>query len=152
MSAFGLLAITAGAAIALQATMNAQLGILLKSSFLATGFAFFMSGLVTILVMVIVGKNYPDMSDIKSVPWYLWLGGGLLSAFGVGMFYYLIPQMGVGSMMSYALTGQLLIALVASHFGWFNLPITTINHTKLLGAVLLIGGMILINWDSNREF
>ncbi len=44
-----------------------------------------------------------------------------------------------------ALTGQLLIALVATHFGWFNLPITTINHTKLLGAVLLIGGMIFIN-------
>jgi len=41
-------------------------------------------------------KKVPQMADIKSVPVYLWFSGGALSAFGVGMFYYLIPKMGGG--------------------------------------------------------
>ncbi len=49
-------------------------------------------------------------------------------------------------MMSYALTGQLLIALLASHFGWFNLPIKSIDTIKTIGAILLIIGVVFINW------
>jgi transporter family-2 protein len=85
--------------------------------------------------------------DIKSVPWYLWFTGGALSAFGVGMFYYLIPKMGVGSMMSYALSGQILIAIIASHFGWFDLPVKPINAIKFSGAIALIVGVLLLNWE-----
>ena len=40
MSYLSLYALAAGAAIALQATMNAQLGVLLKSSITATSIAF----------------------------------------------------------------------------------------------------------------
>ncbi|MGJ8693582.1 MAG: DMT family transporter [Thalassotalea sp.] len=145
MSIFVLLAIAAGAAIAIQATMNAQLGVVLKNSILATGIAFLLSLLITLLVMLITTKQYPNLSEIKAVPIYLWCGGAL-SAFGVGMFYYLIPKMGAGSMMSYALTGQILIAIVASHFGWFNLPIKSIDSIKTIGAALLIIGVLLINW------
>ena len=92
-------------------------------------------------------KQVPQMADIKSVPVYLWFSGGALSAFGVGMFYYLIPKMGVGSMMSYALSGQILIAIVASHFGWFELPVKPITQLKIAGALLLVTGVLLLNWE-----
>ena len=87
------------------------------------------------------------MTDIKSVPLYLWFSGGALSAFGVGLFYYLIPKMGVGSMMSYALSGQILIAIVASHYGWFDLPEKSISTIKVAGLVSLITGVLLLNWE-----
>jgi len=87
------------------------------------------------------------MADIKSVPVYLWFSGGALSAFGVGMFYYLIPKMGVGSMMSYALSGQIIIAIIASHFGWFELPVRPITGLKIAGSFSLIAGVILLNWE-----
>ena len=109
MGYWPVLALVAGAAIAIQATMNAQLGVLLKSTMLGTGVAFLFSCVFTVLVMVLSTKQYPQIADIKSVPLYLWFSGGALSAFGVGIFYYLIPKMGVGSMMSYALSGQILI-------------------------------------------
>jgi transporter family-2 protein len=152
MSYFSLLAMAAGAAIAIQASMNAKLGVLLKSAMMGTSIAFFVSCVFAVSAMVISTmvfstKHVPQMADIKSVPVYLWLSGGALSAFGVGMFYYLIPKMGVGSMMSYALSGQIIIAIVASHFGWFELPVKPITSLKLAGAFSLVAGVLLLNWE-----
>ena len=48
-------------------------------------------------------------------------------------------------MMSYALAGQLLLAVVASHFGWFDIPVKQIDFIKLVGILALIAGVILIN-------
>ncbi len=148
MNLLSLLALSAGAAIALQATMNAQLGVLLKNSLMGTSIAFLSSFIFTVSAMMISAKHYPSLVQVKSIPWYLWGTGGALSAFGVGMFYYLIPKMGVGAMMSYALSGQLLIAMIASHFGWFELPVKPLNNVKIAGAVLLVIGIILINKEA----
>ncbi len=152
MSYLSSLALVAGAAIAIQATMNAQLGVLLKSSLLGTSIAFLVSCVFTVCAVMLSTRQYPQMSDIKSVPFYLWFSGGALSAFGVGLFYYLIPKMGVGSMMSYALSGQILIAVVLSHLGWFGLPVKQIDVMKVFGAVSLIIGVILINWESRNAY
>jgi len=92
------------------------------------------------------------MAEIKSVPLYLWFSGGALSAFGVSIFYYLIPKMGVGSMMSYALSGQILIAIIASHFGWFDLPVKPINIIKVSGAISLVIGVLLLNWEPSYAY
>ncbi|PHR83287.1 MAG: hypothetical protein COA59_12760 [Colwellia sp.] len=148
MTYLSFLALAAGAAIAIQATMNSQLGVLLKSSMMGTTIAFLFSLIFTISAMLISVKSYPNLDEVKSVPLYLWFTGGALSAFGVGMFYYLIPKMGVGSMMSYALSGQILIAIIASHLGWFDLPVKPINTVKITGVILLIVGVLLINWES----
>jgi transporter family-2 protein len=137
-------AFLAGAAIALQATMNARLGVLLNSSLAATATAFFFRFLIMVAAYSLTSENLISTSSLKSVPWYLWFGG-LFSAFGVGMFYFLIPKMGVCPMMSLALTGQLIIAITSSHYGFFNLPIQQINPLKIVGVVLLIVGIVLIN-------
>ena len=50
-------------------------------------------------------------------------------------------------MMSYALAGQILLAMIASHFGWFNLPVKQLDVVKVTGIVALIVGITLINFD-----
>jgi len=140
-----LIAFVAGAAIATQASLNAQLGIIVKNSLFATTVAFFSSFMFTLITLVFITNNLPSTQSIKEVPYYLWFSGGLLSSFGVGAFYWLIPKMGVGPMVSYALTGQLLLAMTAGHFGWFQLPVTPISTSKLVGISLLILGIILTN-------
>jgi len=152
VSYLSLLALLAGVAIAIQATMNAQLGVLLKSSMVGTSVAFLFSFVFIVSAMLLLTKQYPKMDEIKSVPLYLWFSGGALSAFGVGLFYYLIPKMGVGSMMSYALSGQILIAIIASHFGWFDLPVKPINVIKISGTISLIIGVLLINWETSYAY
>lgn len=140
------LAVAAGAAIALQAGMNAQLGVLLRNSLFATAIVFGISCLVTASAAFTALRQPPSFSLIQAVPVYLWFGG-LLSAFGVGLFYFLIPRMGVGQMMSFALTGQILVAMISSHFGWFDLPQRPITQARGLGVAALVAGIMLINWE-----
>ena len=147
MGYLALLALIAGAAIAAQASMNTQLGVLLKSPLIGTVVAFTSSSIFTLVAVVAFTKHYPQAGTIRSVPIYLWFTGGALSAFGVGMMYYLIPKMGVGPMMSYALTGQIIVAVIASHFGWFDFPIKRLSGLKFIGLVAMINGILLINWE-----
>lgn len=154
MSGFTVFALIAGGCIAVQAAMNAQLGQLIGNSWLATSYAFFTS-------FVLVGV-YVVMSDItsnntwtslefssvaRSVPWYLWLSC-IFSVIGVGSLYFLIPKMGVGNLMSISLTGQIVIAMVISHFGFFESPIREMSLSKLIGAVMLVSGIVLINREN----
>ncbi|GAA6168649.1 DMT family transporter [Sessilibacter corallicola] len=151
MNALPILAFCAGSAIAVQASMNAQLGVLLKSSMLGTGIAFLFACFFTVLV-VVSSKQYPLLTDVKTVPIYLWFSGGAIAAFGVGVFYYLIPKMGVGSMMSFALSGQILTAIISSHFGWFDQPTKPIDSKVIIGTAALVVGILLINWESSHDY
>ena len=146
MNYLSLLSLLAGAAIATQVSMHAQLGVLLKNSLIGTTVAFSCSAIFTLIAVLASTKHYPQVEAVRSVPIYLWFTGGLFSAFGVAMFYYLTPKMGVGPMMSYALTGQILIAIIASHFGWFDLPVRSITFVKFAGVLSMIMGIFLINW------
>lgn len=142
-----LLALLAGAAIATQAGMNAQLGMLLDNSLLGTAIVFACSCLFSLGAFWAFSNTYPTLENVRAVPIYLWFGGGAISAFGVALFYYLIPKMGIGSMMSYALTGQILLAVTANHFGWFEMPVKPINLLKFTGVLALVIGVLFINWE-----
>ena len=148
LSLWAVAATLAGAAIATQSGLNSQLGVLLKNPLIATTIAFSFSALFTLTALLVFTKNYPQAVDIKVIPTYLWFSGSFFSAFGVAMFFYLAPKMGVGSMMSYALSGQIVVAIISSHFGWFDLPLKPITALKLLGVAALIGGILLINWQN----
>jgi hypothetical protein len=64
---------------------------------MGTSVAFVCAAACTLLAMLVSAqllsnKVYPQLSDIRSVPLYLWFSGGALSAFGVSVhsttFYY----------------------------------------------------------------
>lgn len=142
------LALSAGGAIAIQAGMNARLGVELGNTMLGTSAAFAVACMVSLSVVALQRAGLPSMDRLQSVPLYLW-GGGIISAFGVGMFYFLIPRMGVGPMMSFALTGQIVLAVICSHFGWFDQPIKPVNTTRVIGLLVLVAGVSLIYWEKN---
>ena len=144
MNYVALLALLAGAAIAIQAGMNAQLGVLLKSPLLAAAVTFMVACGCALIVAAMTARQFPSATSIYTVPGYLWFSGAI-SAFGVASFYFLIPRMGIGPMMSFALTGQLLIAMLISHYGWFDLPKTSITFSKSMGVLAMIAGIVLIN-------
>ncbi len=138
-------ALLAGAAIAAQASMNAQLGVLLRSAMLGTGVAFLVGLGFILLAFFTLSRDFPPFEVIRAVPVYLWFSGGALSAFAICTYFYLIPQMGIGSLMSWALTGQVIVAMLAGHFGWFDLPVQAVNLPRLAGVAALVLGIILIN-------
>ena len=144
---FALAALLAGAAIATQAGMNARLGSLLDNALIGTAIAFAGSCLFTVVAVVVSTRRYPSLEAVAAVPLYLWFAGGLFAAFGVGMFYYLIPRMGLGPMMAFALCGQMTVAMLASHYGWFSQPVQPLTTVKGAGLLAMLTGILLINWE-----
>lgn len=143
-------ALLAGSCIAVQAAMNARLGQIINNTWLATSYAFFTSFLLVFLMFLLLNTTgitiQWQQTSFSEVPWYLWFSC-VLSVIGVGSMYWLIPKMGVGTLMSYALTGQLIVAMLISHFGLFESPQKFISMTKLAGSLLLIMGILLLNKD-----
>ena len=139
------LAFLAGIALATQATLNTHLGQLLSSSLLATLVAFLSSSVAISFAILVSLKKLPSLAIIQTVPLYLWFTGGLLSAFALALFYYLIPKIGILPLISLSLAGQLMFAVIAGHFGFFNFPITPIDTSKTVGIVSMLLAIFLIN-------
>ena len=140
-----LLAFTGGVLLAIQGGLNAQLGVYLKNPLLATFIAFFYSTSFAFLGVAISIKSYPSLEQIRQVPAYLWFSGAIFSVFGISLYYYTIPKLGISSMVSLGLSGQLIFSVFASHFGWFGLPEDPIAYKKILGVLTLIISIIMIN-------
>ena len=152
MNYLPLLAIFAGVAISLQATLNARLGVLLQSTLLGTGIAFMVGCLLCLTLVAVTGKFEVKATTLTKVPVYLWFAGGALGALGVGLLYFLIPQMGIGPMTVFSLAGQLLVATAVSHYGWFDLPQNPLTLQKLIGFFALFTGVLLVNGEKFHAY
>ena len=140
-----MLAILGGVFLAAQAGLNANLGVLLKNPLLASIIAFLSSTIFAIAFISFSIKSLPTWMVIKQIPVYLWFTGGLFSVFGIVLYYYTIPKLGISTMISLGLFGQLAFSVIASHFGWLNLPAEPITIKRMLGIITMISGILLIN-------
>ena len=139
------LAIIGGVFLAAQGGLNSNLGVLLKNPLLASVVAFFCSTVFAFILVVIHVKNTPSWIEIKQIPMYLWFTGGLFSVLGISLYYYTIPKLGISSMISLGLFGQLAFSVIAGHFGWLNLPTEPITMKRILGVIAMLSGILLIN-------
>jgi len=139
------LAILGGMFLAAQAGLNSNLGFLLKNPLLASIVAFFSSTIIAFAFFVFIGKSVPTVIEIKQIPVYLWFTGGIFSVLGICLYYYTIPKLGISTMISLGLFGQLAFSLIAGHFGWLNLPTEPITIKRIFGIIAMISGILLIN-------
>jgi transporter family-2 protein len=140
-----LLAILGGMFLAAQGGLNALLGVFLKNPLMAAVVAFFSSTVFALLLVVVSVRSYPDWLHLRQVPYYLWFAGGLCSVLGITLYYYTIPRLGMASMISLGLFGQVLFSVAAAHWGWLNLPVEPLTAKKALGVLSLVLGVCLIN-------
>jgi len=143
---YPLIAFMAGAAIAIQAGLNSRLGVLLKNSIMAAAVVYLGSFIFTGFYLILSSGYMIDKANLRQVPIYLWFTGGVLSAMAISSMYWLIPRSGVGPAMSFYLVGQLIFSIAAGHYGWFDLPVTSVTSIKMAGIVFLIIGVIMINF------
>ncbi len=102
---------------------------------------------VSIAVLLVLIALFPGTSNLRSLPglseWHLYLGG----VFGVVILaapIFLIPRIGATSTLTALVIGQLVLALVFDHFGFFNTPRIEINLVRVIGLMLLIAGVFLV--------
>lgn len=134
-----------GIFLAIQAGFNAHLGVLLRKPLLASISTSVSSAAFAVIFILAFSRELPGFSTLKQVPWYLWFIGGLFSMMGITLYFYSIPKLGISRMISLGLCGQLVFSLIATHFGWLNLPLEPITWKKLIGIAAMITGILFIN-------
>lgn len=138
-----ILAIIMGGLIPIQSSINSHLGQYMKHPLLAT-FINFLSGIILLFILVffVVKPSIPSISILKSTPLHLFFGGFIGVTF-VTAVVFLTPKIGITNMLAGAIVGQLLISSIIDHFGWFNLPVSPISLTRIIGIVFLLIGIYL---------
>ena len=138
-----LLAMAAGASGVTQQVLNANLKTGLNSA-AWSGFVSYLVGLICMAILVMVMREpVPSMAAAGRVPVWAWTGG-MFGAVFIIMGIVLIPRIGAGTYIALVIAAQLLTSLAFDHFGLLGLEQRSADPTRLLGATLLIAGVVLI--------
>jgi len=140
-----ILAFIGGVFLAVQGGFNARLGVLLENPLLASVSTFLSSFLLAATFVLAGDFDLPDWKQMASVPTYLWFTGGFCSVVGIFLYFYTIPKLGISTMISLGLCGQLVFSVIAGHFGWLNLPTEPISFKRVIGVICMMIGIILIH-------
>jgi len=137
------IALIIGGLLAVQGSINSQLGSILKNPLQAAFISFFV-GTVTLFVLnVLMRTELPTKSFIAEMPIYLFVGG-IMGAIYVSSAIILIPKIGVATMLGASIGGQMIVASIIDHYGFFNIPVHAISPGRIVGILLLIAGVFLI--------
>ncbi|MGH1587014.1 DMT family transporter [Methylobacterium phyllosphaerae] len=138
-----LLAVLAGAGLVLQQILNANLRAGLDSASWA-GFSSYAVGLACMALLAAALRDpAPAASVAGRIPWWTW-SGGLFGALFIGLAILLVPKLGAATFFALLVTGQMLASVVFDQVGLLGLTQRSIDLPRLLGIVLLVGGVVLI--------
>lgn len=100
---------------------------------------------ITLLPVVVFGLlGTPRLPAPGTVPWWAWCGG-IMGAFYLTVSLLALPKVGAALVVAYAVTGQMVCALALDSLGLFGVPRVPLSPYRLLGAALLVAGLLLLN-------
>jgi transporter family-2 protein len=140
---FLLLALAAGALLPVQAGLNAQLRSSLGSPMAAALVSFLVgtAGLATIAILM--RTPLPLGRAWAATGLWQW-SGGLIGAAYVLAAIVLAPRLGAATLIAAVVAGQMLSSLVLDQYGLAGFPVHSLTLVRLVGAALVIAGVILI--------
>jgi transporter family-2 protein len=138
-----LLAMLIGAALPVQAGVNSQLRVGLGHPMLAATVSFVVGAVALGAVALAQRAPIPGGAVLARLPWWVW-GGGLLGALYVVGSILLVPRLGAATLTASIVAGQLAAALLLDQFGLVGYARHPLTLARLLGAVLLLAGVVLI--------
>jgi len=140
---FALCAAGAGVSFVVQQAVNAELRASLDSAAWA-GFVSYLGGTLCMLAMALVLRDaLPGGAAAARTHWWDWTGG-LFGAIYIAISILLVPRLGTASFVALLVAGQMLSSLIFDHYGAFGVPQHPADGVRLLGAALLVGGVVLV--------
>jgi bacterial/archaeal transporter family-2 protein len=142
LSGFILMAIAAGVSFVMQQAANASLRTAIGSAAWA-GFASYFGGTLCMLALAgALRETPPSTAAIAQSQWWAW-SGGFFGAIYIAVSILLVPRLGTATFIALLIAGQMLASIIFDHFGLFGLPQRMADIPRLLGALLLVGGVVL---------
>jgi transporter family-2 protein len=135
--------LSAGLSLAFQQVLNASLGSAMQSARWAAFVSYFGGTVALLLVLVAVREPIPATALVGRAPWIAWTGG-IFGAIFIATSIFMMPRLGVATVSTLIVVGQLLASLAFDHFGMFGLPQHPITLARVFGAGFLILGAALV--------
>lgn len=135
--------IIAGALQAFGAVMSAQLRLSLTNPWFALSVAFALNFFFFAGLFAVQPRPLPTLEGISAMPWWAPLAG-LTGAVAVFAGLAFIDKIGAGPVNGLIITANLLTSLVIDHFGLMSAPTHALNIWRVIGAVLMSVGIVLV--------
>ncbi len=133
-----------GACISLQAPINNQLAQAFgHNTILAALFSFLVGTAFLTVVAVAQGGIPAALAALPGQPLWKLCGGFLGAAFILGSIY-LVPKIGLASLLALVICGQLISSLLLDHYGLVGLIERRLTPVKLIGALIIMAGVIFM--------
>lgn len=126
-----------------QAAMNAEFGRIAGHPLRGSIVNMYLGALAITLVLLVTRTGPPGLAAFKSAPWWSMLGG-LIGATLVTVMLFSAPRLGVALMAAVFIVGQLASSVTIDHFGWLGIPEKRIDMGRVVGLLMLVGGVVLI--------
>lgn len=133
-----------GIVLAVHLAMNSVVGITLRNPRVGNGIFWCIGAFVAILIGA-SGYRTGALDNLKSVHPVL-LTAGAIGASLVFAIIWLIPQVGARGLFLNLLAGQVLGGMLLSHYGWLGSPVQKISVVNILGAVVMVFGVVLATY------
>lgn len=140
---FYLFALLTGIAVTVQAGVNAQLRQVMGQPVLASIISFGTGFIALLSFQLLSGGVWPTPETLRSLSWWK-LTGGLIGAVYVTTVIISVQRIGAANLVSLSVAGQLTAAIVLDHYGWLGFSTHPATVWRLLGALLIMAGVLLV--------
>ncbi|HEX9390254.1 MAG TPA: DMT family transporter [Usitatibacteraceae bacterium] len=145
------LAFLIGVLVPVQAALNHSLKVTADSGAVFAALISFIVGTVALLVINIAsGEKLLSVQKLGDAALWQFAGGliGAMFVFGTTM---LAPRIGLADMSCLIIAGQMLGSLAFDRFGLLGLATREIGSARLVGAVLVMVGALLVNYGDRLK-
>lgn len=129
-----------GIILAVHLAMNGRVGSALDNPRVGNA-VFWTIGAITAILIGITGWRTGALDGLKTISPLL-LTAGALGACLVFAIAWMIPNVGARFMFITLIAGQVLGGMILSHFGWLGSPVERITPINLLGAIIMLVGVV----------
>jgi bacterial/archaeal transporter family-2 protein len=130
-----------GVVLTVHLAMNGVVGVALNNARVGNAM-FWCIGAVMALVIGYTGWQSGTLSGLGQVNPLLFTAGAI-GATLVFAIAWLIPEVGAGPFTFALLAGQIVSAMILSHYGWLGSPVQKVNLMNVIGAVVMFVGVYL---------
>ena len=136
-----LLSVGLGVVLTVHLAMNGMVGAAINNARMGNTL-FWCIGAVMAVIIGLTGWESGVLTRLSHVnPLLLTAGAmGASLVFGIA---YLIPRVGAGPFTYALLAGQIVSAMVLSHYGWLGSPKQPITPMGIVGVVVMVVGIVL---------
>ncbi|SDP29393.1 DMT family transporter [Afipia sp. GAS231] len=138
-----ILAAAAGISLVVQQALNANLRAALSSAAWSGFMSYFIGVICMAALALLLQDPIPSAVTAARIPWFAW-SGGLFGAIFISLGIFLVPQLGAATFFALLIAGQMLGSIAFDHFGLLGVPVHPISAVRVVGAAMLVGGVVLI--------